>query len=262
MRIARVFARKTNMIPDDSNAYYGLPQMFMPEYEEIHISVTFTWDIKRAEFLKEQWKGWAKKILIGGPAYGESQDQFLPRVYLKNGVTITSRGCNNNCKWCLVKNKIKELDIYSGNIIQDNNFLQCSKKHRSKVYDMLKTQKSIQFKGGLQNDLLTEWDIEQMQGLKIKELWFACDTNHALNSLRKVEQKLRGIFNRNKLRCYVLIGKDWNEENYRVREIYKMGFLPFAQLHQPSDKLIKYLKPWRDFARRWSRPAIYRNIMK
>ena len=211
--------------------------------------------------MKHQWRTVCNNVKIGGCAYGESKYQFYPRVYLKSGVTITSRGCGDNCQGCLVRNPLKELPIYSGNIIQDNNFLKCSKKHRSKVYAMLKSQKAIEFRGGLKSDLLTDWDIEQLRNLSIKELWFACDTNSALRPLRKIKQKIRKVFNQNKSRCYVLIGKDWNEENYRLREVYKMGFLPFAQLVQPADKWIEYSKIWTDFARRWSRPAIYKNIM-
>ena len=250
------------MCPTDQDCYFELPQMFMPEYDEVHVSVTFTWDKKRGEFLKKQWSSFCNNVKLGGPAYGESRFEFETGLYLKSGVIITSRGCNNNCGWCIVSHPLKEINIEKGNIIQDNNFLQCSKGHRQKVYDMLKDQKSIEFKGGLQSELLTEWDVNRLKDLKIKELWFACDANDRLYSLRKAYKKLKGYFNRNKLRCYVLIGKDWIEENHRLREVYRIGFLPFAQLYQPSDKLIKYSKVWRDFTKRWSRPAIYKNIMR
>ncbi len=261
MRIARVFVRKTNMCPTDRDCYFGEPQMFMPKYDEIHISVTFTWDKDRGKYLKHQWGTVCNNVKIGGVVYGESRSKFVSGMYLKQGVVITSRGCNNNCKWCLVDHPLKEINIEKGNIIQDNNFLQCSKNHRQEVYDMLKDQKAIEFKGGLQSNLLTEWDVNELRKLKIKELWFACDTNRSLFYLRKAEIKLRSYFNRNKLRCYVLIGKDWNEENYRLRQVYKMRFLPFAQLHQPADKLINYSSVWKNLARQWSRPAIYKNIM-
>lgn len=251
------------MCPGDPDSYHGLPSMFMPDYDEIHISVTFTWDIKRGHFLKEQWRDYGKKILIGGPAFGNQEDNFVPGKYLKKGIVITSRGCNNNCNFCMVpkkEDKLREIKINEGHIINDNNLLQCSKKHLRKVFDMLKKQKAIEFKGGLQADLITDKIVEELRGLRIKELWLACDTNSSLKNLRKAFQKLTKYFNRKKLRCYVLIGKNWGEENYRLREVYKIGFLPFAQLYQPENR-IKYSRVWRDFARRWSRPAIIKHLV-
>lgn len=53
MTIARVFITKTNMTPDDDLAFVNCPPplLSLPEIDEVHISVTFTWDLKRAEEL-------------------------------------------------------------------------------------------------------------------------------------------------------------------------------------------------------------------
>ena len=71
MKIARVFPRKTNMSPIDRDAYYGLPEMFMPEYNEVHISVTFTWDIEKGYQLQKEWQVVCDKVRIGGPAFDD-----------------------------------------------------------------------------------------------------------------------------------------------------------------------------------------------
>jgi hypothetical protein len=51
--IARVFPRRTNATPDDTYAFVGEPDFSgLPEdITEIHISVSFTWDLPRAEEL-------------------------------------------------------------------------------------------------------------------------------------------------------------------------------------------------------------------
>jgi hypothetical protein len=67
MKIARVFPTKTTMSPTDPDAYFSTPELFTPEYDEIHISVNFTWDIKKAEWLKKQWEKIAP-VKIGGVA--------------------------------------------------------------------------------------------------------------------------------------------------------------------------------------------------
>ena len=55
MPILRVFQRKTKATEDEYVAI-GSPGLFAhDDISEIHISVTFTWDLKEAEALAEQW---------------------------------------------------------------------------------------------------------------------------------------------------------------------------------------------------------------
>ena len=52
MKIARVFPRKTAATPDDPLAFFGPPPMLaLPEIDEVHVSVTFTYDRPKAEAL-------------------------------------------------------------------------------------------------------------------------------------------------------------------------------------------------------------------
>ena len=246
MKIARVFPTKTSMSPIDKDAYFDVPGIFTPNYDEVHISVTFTWDIPRAEFLAKQWehKG---KVKIGGVAIsGEPKTAFQGGVYLRKGITITSRGCPNRCRFCLVKQDLIEFDDFpAGNIIQDNNILACSDRHWQLVMDMLKTQRAIEFKGGLDAELLTPEKVEDLRNLKIKALWLACDTKAAIPAMKKAGKLLlKSGFNRNKMYCFVLIGNDRREEEERLRLVWEAGFIPFAQLERKSEGN-KYSKDWR-----------------
>lgn len=150
LKIARVFPTKTNMTPTDKDAYSGTPDLFTPNYDEIHISTTFTWDIAKSHRLADAWRS-KGKVKIGGVAIdGESNKPFQAGIYLKKGITITSRGCINNCSFCLVRRGLVEFDEFpEGNIIQDNNILACSDCHWRLVISMLKKQRAIEFKGGL-----------------------------------------------------------------------------------------------------------------
>lgn len=263
MKIIRVFPHKTSYTPDDCMAYVGMPPIgaLLPAHDEIHISCVFTWDKGLCEDLAYQWQGQTDKpVLIGGPAYDSPVNGFTPGLYVKQGVVFTTRGCNNNCPWCCVPNRegnLRELPIVPGNIIQDNNFLQASRAHKDKVFDMLRTQRGICFKGGLEVDLIDEHFISNIQSLWIKELWLACDTKDSLPAFKKACAKLvKAGFNRNKIRCYVLIGDDMEENEERCREIYCAGAMPFAQLYRDfSETKTKYNKEWRDLQCTWSRPA-------
>ena len=86
--IARVFPRKTKATPVDDYAFVGEPGLFIPDdISEIHVSVTFTWDIPLAERLGRIWERYAP-VKIGGPAYGDKGETFIPGMYLKKGYVI------------------------------------------------------------------------------------------------------------------------------------------------------------------------------
>ena len=267
-RIIRVFARKTSMTPTDDMAFYDVPGLFVPEHDEVHVVVTFTWDIERGRFLRDAWQDFTDKpVRIGGAAFDDPcTGDFAPGLYLKHGVTVTSRGCVNACPWCLVskrEGKLREIANFAvGNIIQDNNFLACSREHREKVYEMLKSQRQIDFRGGMESEFLTDWDVEQMRGLKISALWLACDSKARIKPFLKAAEKLvRAGFSQNVIRCYALIGDDISENEERLRTIYRAGALPFAQLFQPSEWR-EYPVEWKRFQRLWARPALYKAHMK
>lgn len=271
-RILRVFARQTSFTPDDELCFFDAPPFapLIPEHDEVHISCTFTWDKPKARELAYQWEGaTSKPVKIGGPAFNSSSAEFVQGMYLKPHIIFTTRGCNNNCPWCVVpklEGKLRQLDsIPVGNVIQDNNFLQADRKHKDKVFEMLKTQKGICFKGGLEPDLIDDHFIDAIKGLHIKELWLACDTDARFSLFADGCTKLtKAGFDRNKIFCYVLsYGKDMAADEARAAKVYEAGAMPFMQLYRDfSETKTEYPKEWESFARSWQRPAIIKARMK
>lgn len=264
-KIIRVFPIKTNATPDDSLAYYGPPDMFTPEVDEVHISISFTWDKKYLEWLIRQWEHIAP-VKTGGPGCSNKPaGDFEPGKYLKKGYIITSRGCPNKCWFCSVWKRergIRELPIKDGYILQDDNILACSEKHIKSVFKMLSGQKEKARLMGIEAKLLKSWHIELIQNLKPKSIWCAYDTDDDLDPLIIAGKELsKAGFNRNNMYCYVLIGfpKDTiTAAEKRLYRAWSAGFMPFAMLwrNDNGDRSPNWIK----FTWPWCRPAAARSI--
>jgi len=247
------------MTPRDDYAFVGDPpsKMVRPEADEVHVSCSFTWDLKAAKRLVEAWRQYYPIVRLGGMEC--LNGTFVPGMYVRRGVTFTSRGCNNHCPWCLVRDregKVREIDIQPGNIIQDNNLLQCSGEHLNKVFQMLRSQHSVELSGGLEGSLITDDIADEIRGLRIHQVFIGADTKESLRPLERALKKLQ--LPRDRVRCYALLafnGESISAATERLETIWDLGAMPFAQLYQPPDHYIKYQKDWRDLARVWSRPA-------
>jgi len=262
MKTIRVFPRRTKATPDDQNTYIGDPTLFA-NADKVMVSCAFTWDKPEAERLAEAWK-WIAPTELGGPAYGDSGREFEPGMFLKNGYTITSRGCNNKCWFCYVWKRsggLRELEIKDGWIVADDNLLACSEDHIKKVFLMLQRQKNpISFTGGLEARLLENWHIEELLKLRLRSFYFAYDTEDDYDPLLNASTMLKnyGLIKKtsHKAGCYCLIGypgDTFEKAEKRLMDVLKLGFTPFAMLYR--DDKGEYKNDWRKFQRSWARPA-------
>ena len=266
MKIIRVFPQKTKATPNDDFVRIGEGPGLFDEADQIHISVTFTWDLPLAEKLARQWRDVAP-VTIGGPALNERGGDFTPGMYLKPGYVITSRGCPNRCWFCSVPEReggeIRELPITEGHNVLDDNLLACSDKHIRRVFAMLARQKeSIEFTGGLEAARLTNWVAGGLTTLRIKQMFFAYDTPDDLLPLQQAGQILQSYGfkihpHSHCLRCFVLCGypKDTlADATKRMEQTMQAGFTPMAMLWK--DEMGRRDPEWGKFQRLWARPAI------
>jgi len=267
MRIIRVFPRRTKATPDDADVRIGVAPDLFDQADEVHISVTFSWDLPFAEKLEKAWRPVAP-TKIGGPATGMRGEEFTPGMYLRHGYVITSRGCPNKCWFCDVwrrEGDVRGLPIREGWNILDDNLLACSDDHIRAVFAMLKGQKAVQFTGGLEAARLNAWHVSALRELNPVQLFFAYDTPDDLPHLHRAGQMLlsEGFTNglqrpgTKRLRAYVLCGykNDTMEKaGIRMVETLAAGFVPMAMLYR--DRHGKRNPEWARWARKWARPAI------
>jgi len=272
--ILRVFPRKTTMTPDDDRVIINRgPLLFDETPDEVHISVLFTWDLPRAKQLKKLWERVCLNVSIGGPATGQRGEGFVSGMYMKNGYTITSRGCVNRCWFCDVwkreGNTIRELPITPGWNVLDDNLLRTSKSHLEKVFQMLAGQKRRPvFSGGLEAAALTDWHIDYLVKAKPEQMFFAYDTPDDWEPLRDAGTRLKESgFGRHEMRAYCLIGYDgdtFDKATTRLEQCLHAGFVPMAMLYRSTSDPSRDLNglAWKALQREWARPAIIYSKMK
>jgi len=270
LKIARVFPRKTKATPDDEWAFTTAPPKVLPEIDEVHISVAFTYDMPKAESLAESWEKTGLPVKIGGPAFGKPGGGFVPGRYLRHGYVITSRGCHNHCWFCAVPKReggLRELPITEGWIVADDNILACSETHIREVFAMLKAQpeKPI-FTGGLEARLLKPWHVDLLRESKTQRFYCAYDTPNDYEPLVAAGRLLHdgGITRGSrKASCYVLIGYPGDtipRAEKRLRDTWAAGFFPFAMLYRDEEGGVQ--DGWRKFQRLWARPHIVYHQLK
>jgi hypothetical protein len=256
------------MTPDDALVFVECqpPMLTLPEIDEVHVSVAFTWDLPRAERLAEAWRAVGVPVRMGGPALNQPGGEFVPGLYTKRGVVVTSRGCPNRCWFCAVpsrEGRLRELPITDGWNVIDDNLLACSDEHIKAVFQMLcrQTERAV-FTGGLEANLLKPWHVEAMRALKPapKRMYFAYDTPDDYEPLVEAGKLLRdGGFSAAShiAHCYVLIGYKGDtieRAEKRLTDTVRAGFVPYAMLYR--DMAGKTDRTWREFQRVWLRPEI------
>lgn len=279
--IIRVFPRATKATPRDALSFFdepngrrsALPDMFASSAgaDEVHVSVTFTQDREKAERLAAQWQSIAP-VKIGGVGWNDDpQSDFVPGLYIKPGYTFTSRGCPRKCWFCKVPKRnphIKLLAIQDGWNILDDNLLACPRPHVEAVFAMLQRQgRQVEFTGGLEALALEDYQVGLLADLKPRpNCFWAYDPGDAFETLASAARRLlaAGFTARShRLGCYVLIGypgDTMEKAEKRLKDILSIGFTPRAMLWEP-DTVASQTKhapgdEWREFRRRWFRPAI------
>lgn len=269
MKLIRVFPQRTKASPIDAFARFGPPDLYRDEADEVHVSVTFSYDKPYAERLAEAWAKVAP-TKIGGVAYGDRGDDFIVGRYIKPGYVFTSRGCPRRCWFCSVWKRDPEprlLPIQEGWNILDDNLLACPEDHVRAVFAMLQRQgRQVEFTGGLEALALQDYQVGLLADLKPRpNMFWAYDPGDAFETLESAARRLLAAgftAASHRLRCYVLIGypKDtFSAAEKRMGDMLRIGFTPMAMLWRPELASQEKWRPapeWKRFQRTWARPAI------
>lgn len=241
----------------------------------IYYSIPFTWELPKVKYeLKLHMPNLA---IVGGPAvkllpqyfddlsFVTVLDHFWGILQIINPqATKTTIGCKNVCPFCAVpkiEGKFRELEEWPDlPVLIDNNLLNSSENHLSKVMDRLEKHKEVDFNQGLDSRLVNEYNAERFGRLRNPLIRLALDSFAYSDKWEKAfETLIKFKVKKQSIRSYALIGfnSDPSEAWKRCLWIEKHGIkvLPMwyhalntFNYNNVSDN--QQLLDWSDFERK------------
>lgn len=229
----------------------------------------------RAEvFVDGQWRdnGMQGSCCYGNTVYWETLPGEIEKCYpdysLYPDLTkdtaygFLTRGCPNNCGFCIVSQKegrcsCKVADLsqwWDGQrniVLCDPNLLAC-RDHMDLLRQLQESHAWVDVNQGFDARLLTEENIEAIKRIKLKEIHFAWDlmkhTDAILDGLNLWKTHGKKVSHGNWGMVYVLVNFDTTmEENlYRIDTLDAMGFDPYVMVYDKPNapKEIRDLQRW------------------
>lgn len=182
---------------------------------------------------------------------------------------FTTRGCPNNCGWCVVPRKeggirahADVMEFWDGQkelVLMDNNIL--AHEHGIEQLEKISTLKTrLDCNQGLDARLVNDDTAKVLAKIKWKTTRFACDqksqmpaVENAINLVRKYSGKKGSFF------VYVLV-KDIDDAYERVEFLRGIGADPFAQPYRDFTSSTEPTKEQKRFARWVNHKAIFKTV--
>lgn len=253
----------------------------LKKYDRIYVSKTFGSEYSKtpdfclqADEIIYGGTGFAIKVVDGKEVYEPTEDEKLPfeieHIYpdyslypqfTKNtAFGFLTRGCPNNCPFCLVSKKegrktvrvarLEEFWHGQKNIkLLDANILAC-KDRISLIDELAESGASADFTQGLDARFVTEEVAEHLKRVKIKTVHFAFDLMENADAIVKGLRTFKEICGGNDKNCIVYMLTNFNttieEDLWRIEKIKEFGFAPDVRIYRkPSaPRLLRDLQQW------------------
>ena len=173
-----------------------------------------------------------------------------------------TRGCPNNCSFCIVSKKegrqsVKVADLsefWNGQKyikLLDPNILAC-KDHLDLLQQLVDSKATVDFTQGLDARFINEENLKLLKQIKIKMIHFAFDfmknEKRIIKGLSLAKQQLR-ISDRNSV-VYMLTNYDTSlkDDLYRVKKLKEIGYMPDVRIYRksalPRPHILRDLQRW------------------
>ena len=176
-----------------------------------------------------------------------------------------TRGCCNNCSFCIVSqkegvssHKVADLSEFWNDQkyikLLDPNLLAC-KDHMELLQQLVDSKAKVDFTQGLDARFLNERNLELIKQIKVKMIHFAFDFMKFEKQIIKGLELAKEILQIDDRNCvvYVLTNYDTSiqEDLYRVEKIREIGLAPDIRIYRknalPQSHILKDLQRWSNF---------------
>lgn len=173
-------------------------------------------------------------------------------------VSMTSRGCPRGCSFCHVAAKEGRCSVKVADVsdfwcgqkkieVLDPNITACRDK-RDLFRQYRETNAQIVFNQGLDIRLLSDDDIADINGMRIKDLHFAWDNpkDDLEGKFRNFANGFRRKSNIGMVYCLTNFNSTMEENLYRIYTLRDMGYDPYVMVYDKphAPKEIKMLQRW------------------
>ena len=188
--------------------------------------------------------------------------ELYPEYTKDTAYGFLTRGCPNNCAFCIVGKKegrcsVKVADLFEfwngqKNIeILDPNILAC-KDHMELLQQLVDSGARVNFNQGLDARFINEENVQLLKRIKIPIIHFAFDfmknEERVIRGLKLAKEHLQMTDRRSAV--YMLTNYDTSiaQDLYRVQKIKEVGFMPDVRIYRkaslPKTSILKDLQRW------------------
>lgn len=220
--------------------------------------------------------GFAISVVDGKEVYEKTNDGELPyeiehtypdyslypELTENTAYGFLTRGCPNNCAFCLVcqkegreSRKVADLgEFWSGQKyikLLDANILAC-RQHLDLLKQLAESGAYVDFTQGLDARFINEENLKLLSQIKIKMVHFAFDfmrnEKHIIKGLKLAKEHLQ-LDERNSV-VYMLTNFDTaiKDDIYRVKRLRELGYLPDVRIYRkaalPKRHILRDLQRW------------------
>jgi len=252
-KIKNIACEKIRMYHENRGDTIYDMDIFINISDIVYVSTIFSWNKCIAESYLEY-----NNAIIGGSGVDifsklpPEIDAMKPKINLG----FATRGCNNNCSFCIVHQKEGNTyiendlyDIWDGKskdiVLLDNNILQLP-EHFRLICDQARKEKiRLDFNQGLDHKLLNDDICMELSTIRHKEYHFAFDDiKYEKTVLRAIDLLSKhGI---KQARWYLLVGYNSTIEDdlYRMNLLKSRGHIPYVMRYETC-RGIRYTMTWR-----------------
>ena len=243
-------------------------------YDQLYLSKVFSFSPDYCHYINNV----SGEVLRGGTGYDihsllpERIDMMLPDYSIypaidnKTSYGFLTRGCPNNCKWCIVPQKegnvrpYMDIDIITMKglrpyaVLMDNNVL-ASDYGLSQIEKIVWRKYHVDFNQALDARLVTDDIARLLAKVKwIKRIRFGCDTTSQVSYCADAIDRIRRHGYKGEFFIYCILMDDIEEAHHRIEcwKEYGGKVLPFAQPFRDPYNPNQIIPQWQKDMARWT----------